>query len=105
MISTPVLRELLLRCLGEEAKVLSNAMWVPLGPSATEGVSWLVRQGILSEQRVLVGLPHPSGANAERIAYFLGRKDRSLLSSKTSPVSIDTARKRLIEQIASLGGV
>jgi hypothetical protein len=100
MTVTPVLRELLVRCLGEEAKALPSAVWVPLGPSATEGVLWLVREGLLSEQRVLAGLPHPSGANAERIAYFLGRKERALLSVKTSPASIDAARNRLIEQVS-----
>jgi hypothetical protein len=31
---------------------------------------------------VLVGLPHPSGANAERIAFFLGRKAQHALSGR-----------------------
>jgi len=51
---------------------------------------------------VLMGLPHPSGANAERIAYFLGRKERALLSAKTAPENIEAARARLSEQIAAL---
>ena len=37
---------------------------------------------VLSAARVLSGLPHPSGANAERIAFFLGRKKREDVSSK-----------------------
>jgi hypothetical protein len=102
MTATPFLRELLLRCLGQEAKALPRAVWIPLGPGATEGVSWLVREGMLPQDRVLTGLPHPSGANAERIAYFLGRKERGLLSSKTSPDVIDAARSRITKQVANI---
>jgi hypothetical protein len=100
MTATPILRDLLARCLGEEALTLPDAIWVPLGPKATEGVLWLVREGLLKNQQVLAGLPHPSGANAERIAYFLGRKNATSLSSKTSPTAIDAARNRLTNQVA-----
>jgi len=103
MIATPLLRELLERCLGEEAEILPKAVWIPLGPTATEGVSWILQKGLLKQQQVLAGLPHPSGANAERIAYFLGRKERPLLSPKTSADSIDAARSRLVAQVATLG--
>jgi hypothetical protein len=102
MTATPILREMLTRCLGEEAETLPHAVWVPLGPKATEGLLWLTQHGLLSPERVLMGLPHPSGANAERIAYFLGRKERALLSVKTSPDSIDTARSLLSAQVAAL---
>lgn len=102
MTAIPVLRELLVRCLGEEVEALPHAVWVPLGPKATEGLVCLVQQGLLPPERVLVGLPHPSGANAERIAYFLGRKERAALSHKTAPENIDTARVRLTSQIATL---
>ena len=102
MTATPLLRELLLRCLGEEVQALPHAVWVPLGPKATEGIVWLVQQRLLSPKRVLMGLPRPSGANAERIAYFLGRKERALLSAKTAPENIEAARARLAEQIAAL---
>jgi hypothetical protein len=102
MTATPILRELLCRCLGEEVELLHNAVWVPLGPKATEGMGWLVRQGLISAERVLIGLPHPSGANAERIAYFLGRKERTLLSAKTAPDIIEVSRTRLFAQIAAL---
>jgi hypothetical protein len=102
MTTNSVLRELLVRCLGEEVEALPHAVWVPLGPKATEGIAWLVQLGLLQPERVLMGLPHPSGANAERIAYFLGRKERALLSAKTAPDSIDAARARLSAQVAAL---
>ncbi len=102
MTATPLLRDLLARCLGEEVEALPNAVWVPLGPKATEGIMWLIQQGLISSERVLVGLPHPSGANAERVAYFLGRKERASLSAKTAPEKLDLARARLTAQIAAL---
>jgi hypothetical protein len=99
---TPILQRLLNDCLAEEAKALPNSLWVPLGPTATEGVMSLVQQRILNPDLVIAGLPHPSGANAERIAYFLGRKERALLSKKTSASGIDAARDRLMVQIGRL---
>jgi hypothetical protein len=79
MTRTTILRQYLEECLYEEALALPGAVWVPLGPKATEGVGWLVRKGVLDAARVPNGLPHPSDANAERIAYFLGRKARDAL--------------------------
>lgn len=102
MARTPILRELLIRCLGEEATAMQDAVWVPLGPKAEEGLSVLVQEKMLLGARVLSGVPHPSGANAERIAYFLGRKEPAALSTKTSAEAIDAARDRLLMQIAAL---
>ena len=102
MTGVPILKSLLDECLAEEVRALPGALWVPLGPTATEGLGWLMKQGSLPRERVLVGLPHPSGANAERIAYFLGRKLRTELSAKTNPNNLDDARTRLINQIERL---
>ena len=44
----------------------------------------------------------PSGATAERVAYFLGRKERSALSSRTNARQIDAARATLLAQMAAL---
>lgn len=81
---------------------LPSAVFIPLGPVPSRVLAWLASQGALSTRRVLDGLPHPSGANAERIAYFLGRKDRASLSSKTDPAKLDLARERLRSAIAAL---
>jgi hypothetical protein len=102
MTRTPILTELLQTCLAEEAAALPNALWVPLGPAATEGLLSLVGAGLLTADKVLAGLPHPSGANAERIAYFLCRKERNALSSKTNPHIIDAVRARIRHQVETL---
>jgi hypothetical protein len=102
MTSPPLLQEALVNYLGKEVRALADAVWVPLGAKAADGLAHLIGLGILSSKRVLFGLPHPSGANADRISYFLKRKDRSMLSVKTSPDSINASRERLIVQIAAL---
>jgi hypothetical protein len=102
MTATPILRELLDTCLREEALALSRAIWIPLGPKATQGFEWIIQQGVLDRNNVLIGLPHPSGASGERIKYFSGQKHRDDLSAKTEPVRLDAARERLTEQIMSL---
>mgnify|MGYP003583822180 CR=1 FL=1 len=58
--------------------------------------------GHMRADSILDGLPHPSGPNGERIAYFLGRKARHELSAKTLPQKIDDARSRLLNRVAAL---
>jgi hypothetical protein len=85
MVSTPLLQAQLLDYFGREASLLPGAVFV------------------LDEARILHGLPHPSGANAERIAYFLGRKERAALSSRTNGAQIDADRLALRAKMAELG--
>ena len=96
------LREQVLRWFAQEARQLPDALYIPMGASVSETLDWLVAEGVIPAGRVLHGLPHPSGANAERVAYFLGRKERAALSSKTNGARIDAARERLLAQMAAL---
>jgi hypothetical protein len=96
------LRHLLDSCLAEEARVLSDCLWIPLGKGAVVAMDYLVDQGVLSSDQILRGVPHPSGANAERVAYFLGRKPKAQLSSKTDAVKLDRIKDQLIQQVANL---
>lgn len=103
MTRTPLLRGFIADCLAEEARLLPGAMWLPCGGTAAEGVDWLVRQGILDTDRVCLGMPHPSPANAERVQFFLGTgRDRSALSSKTDPERIERARAEMIAKVGHL---
>ncbi len=56
--------------------MLPEALWLPLGPRPAAALRHLVTLGVLAPERVLEGMPHPSGANAERIKFFLGLKPR-----------------------------
>ncbi|WP_159351043.1 hypothetical protein [Roseomonas harenae] len=100
MLRTPALRRMVETHLAEEARALSHALWLPLGPKPAAALQHLARLGLLHPERILGGLPHPSGANRERVNFFLGRKARETLSAKTRPDVIDAARERLCAQIA-----
>lgn len=95
IMGTPFLKALTERWLREEMESLPMAYWLPLGKEPTAVMEHFIAQGVLDEGQVLAGLPHPSGANAERIAYFLGRKPREALSPKTNADALDRAREGL----------
>ncbi len=96
------LREQVLRYFAQEAAALPDALYIPMGASVAEGLEWLAGEGVIRSDRILHGLPHPSGANAERVAYFLGRKERGALSGKTNADQLDAARERLLAQMGNL---
>ena len=95
----PLLSAIIDRHLGAEVDALPQATWVPLGRHAEAVLLHFARRGRIERTKILAGLPHPSGANAERISYFLGRKTRETLSRKTNPESLDAAREQLISQV------
>lgn len=103
MTKHPLLRDQLLKYFGEDAKQLPEAVFVPLGDKVAEALYFLADKGAIRRDRILDGLPHPSGANAERIAYFLGRKEQGALSVKTNADKLDRARTRVLEQVSRLG--
>lgn len=105
MLRTPLLRAQLDAGLVEESRSLSDAIWVPCGPKAAEALGEMVRRGHLAAELVLDGMPHPSGANAERIAYFLGRSSKERLSVKTDPVRIDAAREAMLSKLDRVYGM
>lgn len=102
-IRHPLLREMVSQHFGKLCAQLPNAVFVPLGPVPSKVLAWLASQGAVAPSRVLDGLPHPSGANSERIKYFLGQKPRSELSAKTDPDKLDASRAALVAAIARLG--
>lgn len=104
MLSTPLLRQMVETHLAEEARLIPNAVWLPLGPKANAAVRHLSNLGEIDSRRILSGMPHPSGANAERVAVFLGRKAAALASSKTNPATLSAAFTSLNNQVARLEG-
>jgi hypothetical protein len=104
MLLTPLLRQIVETHLSEEARLLPNALWLPLGAKADAAVRHLANRGEIDNKRILSGMPHPSGANAERIAVFLGRKSAALASTKTSPAKLLSAFSGLNDQVSRLEG-
>lgn len=99
----PMLREMVTQHFGKMCARLPSAVFVPLGPVPSKVLAWLATQGVVAPGQVLHGLPHPSGANAERIKYFLGQKPRAELSAKTDPDKLDASKVALIKAVARLG--
>ncbi len=87
-----------------ECKALPEALVVPLGPAAADACQWLTRLGMLDSNRILVGIPHPSGANNERISYFLGRKPADRLSTKVNALTLDRGRSSAMQRVHSWNG-
>ena len=83
------------RHLAPELQALPDAVLVPLCGKVAEVLDRLARDGLVDPDRVLSGLQHPSGSNAERIAYQLGRKPRERLSAKVNAAGIDAASAAL----------
>lgn len=102
MFSTPILREQLMTGFVPEVAALRHSIFVPLGTTVSQALEFAAAETGLDANRVLAGLPHPSGANAERIAFFLGRKPRKNLSNKVDPDRLITARKALKAKAARL---
>ena len=101
IVSVPFLRSQLLQWFTSEMTQLSKAVFIPLGPKVSAAVEAAAKSLGLSTERILSGLPHPSGANAERIAFFLGRKNRADISSKVDPERLLAARASLNARIAT----
>lgn len=104
MLKHPLLKQYLRDHFGKQAHHLSKAIFIPLGDKPKEALNFLSAEGIINKDRILGDLPHPSGANAERIAYFLGKKNKDSLSAKTNPEKIDMAKHRLIKQLSIIRG-
>jgi hypothetical protein len=103
LLSRASLRHQIENHLSEEIRALpASCVYVPLGPKVGEVFEYLSSRGLLRPEQVLSGLPHPSGANAERISYFLGRKDKLALSVKTNAASLDASREQLTNKIRQL---
>lgn len=94
-----MLRDQFERYFVPEARRLRDAWFIPMGATVTRAMRFLADRGDLPASRVLAGLPHPSGANAERIAVFLGRKAPELASTRTRAAAILQARDGLIRQL------
>ncbi len=102
MTRTPFLQQQILEWFAPEAEALREAVFIPMGSTTGETLDWLAARGVIDKVRILHGLPHPSGANAERVAYFLGRKDKATLSSNTNGDQIDATRAALLAQMDDL---
>ncbi len=102
IIKIPFLLQQVLDYFVEEISTLQDSLVVPLGDQVAEVVLYLASEGHIDKKNVLAGIPHPSGANNERIAYMLGRKSSANCSAKTNPGKLDIQARRLTERMNGL---
>lgn len=98
----PLLAKIVRQHFAKDVSALAGAVFLPLGDTVSSALQQLASEGILDAKRILNHMPHPAGQNGERIAYFLGRKEKSALSRKTDSGKIDAARKSLIAQVHAI---
>jgi hypothetical protein len=72
----PALREMLDHVFASELKSVSNCLILPLGKAVESAVAYSVAKGRLDASRVLLGFPHPSGANGHRFRHFAQNRRR-----------------------------
>lgn len=99
---SPLLRDQLASGFARDVGSTTDAKVLALGDKVAGALELLVRDGALARDRVLGTIPHPSGANAERIKYFLGQKPRAALSIKVDPAKLDRAKASLVDRITAL---
>lgn len=72
ILRSPILRAFASQVLAAELARASDALVVPLGQAAADGV---LLAGV-DRRRVLDGFPHPSGANGHRAKHYLDRHEQ-----------------------------
>ena len=55
-----------------------NILLIPLGKAVEEVLIKLKEDGIIKEDQILLGFPHPSGANVNRLVQFEKNKDNMI---------------------------
>ena len=92
---TPALKAQADRWFAEELDSLPDAYWIPLGVEPADVLRRYVAAGRLRADRLLDDMIHPSPQSIERVMYFLGRKPREKLSSRTNADIVDGKVARL----------
>lgn len=70
LFKTPILRRFVTEALPAELARTPGALVIPLGKSVSDALRSLAAEGLLDAERLLPGLPHPSGANAHRHVQY-----------------------------------
>lgn len=100
MIKHPLLRKYLLENFVAEVKELKNAVFMSLGPQVQKIFDRLIQEGILSNDRVIGGLLHPSGNCTYRINYLIGDRSKPVPHA-TNPTTYDQGRRSFQQRFLS----
>jgi hypothetical protein len=89
------------RWFGEEARILRDSVFVLLGGKVEAAVLPVLRANDVPEGRIISGFLHPSGANRERVRYFLGTLGKEP-SVKVDRMKTDRNREEILSKVAAL---
>lgn len=92
MTRNKLLRRLLTEHFVKEVQQLPSAVFLSLGPKVQEVMHTLVAEGVLTSDRVITGLLHPSGENGYRIKYLLSDRSDSV-PHRTNPGPYDDGHR------------
>jgi hypothetical protein len=76
ILKNKLLFRFLKECFDPQAAMLKEALVIPLGRSVGEIMRAYVSEGLLKENNILFGFPHPSGANGHRKQQFIANKEK-----------------------------
>jgi hypothetical protein len=97
MVTNQLLQAQIKKHFLEDVKKLPNAMFLALGSNVAVALDSLVKQGLVDDRQIIGEIPHPSGANVERVAYFLGQKQNP--SEKVDTKKMDANKKALLTKL------
>lgn len=72
----PILSAYVDQVLASYTELVPQALIVPLGKAVNDSFVRLIASGRVSQERVLVGFPHPSGSNGWRVRQFQRERAR-----------------------------
>ena len=58
--------------------ILLSILLISLGKAVEEVLIKLKEDGVIKEEQILMGFPHPSGANVNRVTQFESNKDNMI---------------------------
>lgn len=78
ILSSDCLRRYVYENFVEEYKTLNSkeqVLLIPLGRAVEDVLLELAKEGVVKENQILKGFPHPSGANVNRVSQFREKKE------------------------------
>ncbi|MCS4088969.1 uracil-DNA glycosylase family protein [Rhizobium sp. BK176] len=99
--SDPLLQRHVKAWFGAEVAALKDAIFVLLGGKVEDFVLPVLQAGGVPDGRIIRGFFHPSGANRERVKYFLGTLGKPP-SVKVDREKTDRNREEIIAKVSAL---
>ncbi|WP_215145498.1 hypothetical protein [Exiguobacterium qingdaonense] len=75
LLRTDLFRPYVEGVFAEEMAQLQHALILPMGVNVGRAIQQLIERGILNQERVVNGFPHPSGGNGHRHRIFAENRD------------------------------